>query len=102
MRLVTRADLDGLACALIICQCETIDEIVLVHPQEITDKTVEITSDDILANLPYHPNCGRWFDHHLLTESNERPPATFEGLHRVAPSAAQLVWGILRRGGHLR
>ncbi len=92
MRLVTRADLDGLACALIASQHEDFDEIALVHPQEITDKTVEITSRDMLANLPYHPDCGRWFDHHLLTESNEKPPDSFDGLYRVAPSAAQLVW----------
>jgi hypothetical protein len=92
MRLVTRPDLDGLACALVLAEHEPIDELALVHPQEITDKTVEITADDTLANLPYHPRCGRWFDHHLLTESNEKPPASFDGLHRVAPSAAQLVW----------
>ncbi|MEM9553393.1 MAG: exopolyphosphatase [Acidobacteriota bacterium] len=92
MRLVTRADLDGLACALILTEREDFDEIVLVHPQEITDKTVEILPDDTLANVPYHPLCGRWFDHHLLTASNETPPDDFDGLHRVAPSAAQLVW----------
>ena len=92
MRLVTRADLDGLACALIINDHEDLGEIALVHPQEITDKTVEISSDDVLANLPYHPSCGRWFDHHLLTDSNEKPPPEFDGLYRVAPSAAQLVW----------
>ncbi len=92
MRLVTRADLDGLACALIASRHEEFDEIVLVHPQEITDKKVEITSDDVLANLPYYPGCARWFDHHLLTDSNEKPPASFDGLYRVAPSAAQLVW----------
>ena len=92
MRLVTRGDLDGLACALIISQKEKLDDLVLVHPQQITDKEVEITSNDILANLPYHPACGRWFDHHLLTESNEKPPETFDGLYRVAPSAAELVW----------
>ncbi len=92
MRLVTRPDLDGLACALILAEHEAIDDIALVHPQEITDKTVEITADDTLANLPYHPHCSRWFDHHLLTDSNEKPPAQFDGLHRVAPSAAELVW----------
>ncbi|MCP4659355.1 MAG: exopolyphosphatase [bacterium] len=92
MRLVIRGDLDGLACAVIVSSHETLDEISLVHPQEITDKTVEIRPDDILANLPYHPNCGRWFDHHLLTESNEKPPPNFDGLYRLAPSAAQLVW----------
>lgn len=92
MRLVTRADLDGLACALIMQAHEPIDELVLVHPQAITDKRVEILAGDTLANLPYHPGCRRWFDHHLLTDSNEKPPAQFEGRYRVAPSAAQLVW----------
>ncbi len=92
MRLVTRADLDGLTSAVIITMKEPIDEILLVHPQDITDKRVEIRRDDILANLPYHPNAGKWFDHHLLTDSNEKPPAEFEGRHRVAPSAARLVY----------
>ncbi|MEL7059306.1 MAG: exopolyphosphatase [Acidobacteriota bacterium] len=92
MRLVTRPDLDGLACALMLTESERFDEVVLVHPQEITDKTVEILPEDTLANVPYHPSCGRWFDHHLITASNETPPANFNGLHRVAPSAAQLVW----------
>jgi nanoRNase/pAp phosphatase (c-di-AMP/oligoRNAs hydrolase) len=33
-----------------------------------------------------------WFDHHLLTDSNEKPPANFKGRYRVAPSAARLVY----------
>ena len=92
MRLVTRADLDGLTSAVIITMKEPIDELLLVHPQDITDKRVEIRGDDILANLPYHPNAAKWFDHHLLTDSNEKPPAQFEGRYRVAPSAARLVY----------
>lgn len=92
MRLVTRADLDGLACAVVVADHEDLDEILLVHPQQLTDKKVEILAGDIIANLPYHPNCSRWFDHHLLTESNEKPPPEFDGLHRLAPSAATLVW----------
>ena len=92
MRLVTRGDLDGLTSAVIITECEKIDEIRLVHPQDITDKKVTITRDDIFANLPYHPEVGKWFDHHLLTDSNERPPAKFEGRYRLAPSAAHLVY----------
>ena len=92
MRLVTRGDLDGLTSAVIITMKESIDEIVLVHPQDITDKRVKITKNDVLANLPYHPEAGIWFDHHLLTESNERPPDTFVGRYAVAPSAARLVY----------
>ncbi|HKB80458.1 MAG TPA: exopolyphosphatase [Thermoanaerobaculia bacterium] len=92
MRLVTRGDMDGLTSAVIITLAEPVDEIVLVHPQDITDKKVPIQPDDILANLPYHPNCGLWFDHHLLTDSNEKPPEHFRGRYRTAPSAARLVY----------
>src|SRR3984893_478112 len=92
MRLVTRGDLDGLTSSVIITLKESIDELALVHPQDITDKKVQIRSDDILANLPYDPRCGLWFDHHLLTDSNEKPPANFKGRYRVAPSAARLVY----------
>jgi hypothetical protein len=92
MRLLTRGDLDGLTSAVIITSCETIEEVVLIHPQDITDKKFEVTGRDILANLPYHPQCGKWFDHHLLTQSNERPPAGFEGRYGLAPSAARVVF----------
>jgi len=92
MRLVTRGDLDGLTSAVIVTSHEKVDDIVLIHPQDITDRRIKIGKDDILANLPYHPDCGKWFDHHLLTESNEKPPESFDGKYGLAPSAAQLVW----------
>jgi hypothetical protein len=92
MRLVTRGDLDGLTCAVLITSCETIEEIQLVHPQDITDKKLAITDEDILANLPYRTGCAKWFDHHLLTDSNEKPPDKFEGRYGLAPSAARVVY----------
>ena len=91
MRLVTRADLDGLTCAVLMSEMENIDSIELIHPQDITDKKFIVRSDDVLANLPYHPDCGLWFDHHILTDSNEKPPENFKGLYRNAPSAARLI-----------
>jgi hypothetical protein len=96
LRLVTRGDLDGLTSAVIITMKESIDKIVLVHPQEITDKSFEIRAGDVLANLPYHPNCTMWFDHHLLTSSNEMPPPDFKGRYGLAPSAARLVYDYYR------
>ena len=92
MRLITRADLDGLTSAVIITMKESIDEVVLIHPQDITNRTFEVRKEDILANVPYHPNAGMWFDHHLLTDSNAKPPADFKGRYRVAPSAARIVY----------
>lgn len=92
MRLVTRADLDGLACAVLISQAEDVDGLLLIHPQEITDNLVEIRPTDIIANLPYHPHCAMWFDHHLHTATPAAPPADFKGAFGLAPSAAHLVY----------
>ena len=103
MRLVTRGDLDGLTAAILISEVEPVDEILLVHPQDITDHKVKITADDILANLPYDPRCGMWFDHHAHTLM---PEGSFSGAHRVAPSVARVIFehyatDKLRRFTHL-
>jgi hypothetical protein len=92
MRLVTRPDLDGLTCAVLLSECETIDSVELVHPQEVTDRRVAIGPRDIIANLPYHPACGMWFDNHLLTDAKAMPPTGFKGRYGKAPSAARLVF----------
>jgi hypothetical protein len=92
MRLVTRGDLDGLACALLLTRCESIDALDLVHPQEITDRNFRVTREDILANLPYHPACAKWFDNHPLTDRNATPPSDFKGRYAQAPSAARVVY----------
>jgi hypothetical protein len=92
MRLVTRPDLDGLTCAVLLSECERIDAVELVQPQEITDRKVEIGPEDVLANLPWHPSCGMWFDNHLLTDARAVPPAGFKGRYSQAPSAAHVVY----------
>lgn len=92
MRLVTRPDLDGLTCAVLLSECETIDSVELVHPQEVTDRRAAIGPHDIVANLPYHPACGMWFDNHLLTDPKAMPPTGFKGRYGKAPSAAHLVF----------
>jgi hypothetical protein len=92
MRLITRGDLDGLTCAVIISSNEKIDQIKLIHPQDITDKRIEVTKNDILANVPYDARCGKWFDHHILTDNNPKPPEKFDGAYGLAPSAARLVY----------
>ena len=92
MRIVTRGDLDGLTCSLLIGLNEERDDVLLVHPQDLTENRVEIRSTDIIANLPYHPNCAMWFDHHMHTAASFTPPAGFRGRFGRAPSAARLVY----------
>ena len=64
MRLVTRSDFDGLACAMMLRELGIIDEIKFVHPKDVQDGKVELTANDITTNLPYDPRVGLAFDHH--------------------------------------
>jgi nanoRNase/pAp phosphatase (c-di-AMP/oligoRNAs hydrolase) len=92
MRLVTRGDLDGLTCAVLLSSNEPIESIVLVHPQDISDGRADIQPGDVIANLPFHPGCALWFDHHQHTATTNIPPEAFRGAFAQAPSAARLVY----------
>ena len=92
MRLVTRGNLDGLCCAVLITEAEKIDSIELIHPQDITDGLFEVQSGDILANLPYHPKCLTWFDHHSATRTYDKPPTSFSGRFGMTSSTSRLVY----------
>ncbi len=92
MRLVTRSDFDGLGCAAILKEKGIIDDIKFVHPKDIQDGKIEITSDDILSNIPFVPGCGIWFDHHA-SEQERKAFGNFEGKSDPsAPSAARVVY----------
>lgn len=89
MRIVTRADFDGVVCAVLLMEAETVDEPILwVEPSEMQKRQVPVREGDIIANLPYHPDCSLWFDHHY-SNMPEKPVA---GLFEMAPSAAGLVY----------
>jgi hypothetical protein len=94
MRLVTRADFDGLVCGALLTKFEPIDSYLFVEPKFMQDGLVEIRSGDIIANLPYHPNCTLWFDHHITntTPDFHKPIMLGKGGFRLAPSAARVVY----------
>ena len=92
MRLVTRSDFDGLICAVLLKQVETIDSIQFVHPKDLQDGKFEVTADDILTNVPYVPGCGLWFDHHATEIERVVGRIDFAGDCWLAPSAARVVY----------
>ena len=94
MRLVTRADFDGLVCGSLLAKFEAIDAYLFVEPKFMQDGLVEIRAGDIIANLPYHPNCTLWFDHHVTntTPNFAKPIVLGKGGFRLAPSAARVVY----------
>ncbi len=63
-RLVTRSDFDGLVCAALLRELQMLDDITFVHPKDMQDGLIEITSRDIITNLPYVSDCHLCFDHH--------------------------------------
>jgi len=63
-RLVTRSDFDGLVCAMILKELDLIDDIKFVHPKDVQDGKVDITSNDITTNLPFDNRVSLAFDHH--------------------------------------
>lgn len=92
MRLITRSDFDGLVCAMLIKKIMPIEEIKFVHPKDLQDGKLEVTENDILTNVPYVPGCGLWFDHHATEIKRVVATTDFQGVCRLAPSAARVVY----------
>lgn len=91
MRLVTRSDFDGLACAALLKQLNIIDDYLFAHPKDLQDGRVEVTGNDVLANVPYVKGCGLWFDHHT-SEMDRLGQFEFEGASKPLPSCARVVY----------
>ncbi|MCX7834949.1 MAG: exopolyphosphatase [bacterium] len=87
-RSVTRADLDGIVCTVLLKQIFEIHSVFFTEAFPLQNGQVEIFSNDIITNLPYHQNCWMWFDHHASNEPNFE----YRGSWKVAPSAARVVF----------
>jgi nanoRNase/pAp phosphatase (c-di-AMP/oligoRNAs hydrolase) len=92
MRLLTRSDFDGLICAVLLKHVGMMDEWKFVHPKDVQDGLVQVTKDDILANVPYVPGVGMWFDHHSSEKERIRFDYKYEGASELKPSCARVIW----------
>ena len=92
MRLITRADFDGLACGAILLEVGLIDSWKFVHPKDLQDGKIDVTSNDVLTNVPYVEGCGMWFDHHASQIQNMPDGKEIPGIRKLAPSCAEIVY----------
>ena len=92
MRLITRSDFDGLVCGILLMEKGIIDSWKFVHPKDLQDGLFKPTSEDVLANVPYVPGCGMWFDHHVSEQERVGWTQDVKGESRLAPSAARIIY----------
>jgi len=92
-RLITRADFDGLVCAVLLKERGLIDRITFVHPKDMQDGKVPVDASVITTNLPYVDGCYLAFDHHAseVRRLGGKRPAN-QIIDPDAPSAARVVW----------
>jgi len=92
VRLLTRSDFDGSVCAALLLELGFVDEILYIHPKDLQDNNIEVTEDDILANVPFVEGCGLWFDHHSSEYERLQLEGKFKGANELEPSAAQVIY----------
>ena len=91
MRLLTRSDFDGICCAVLLKELGLMTEMSYAHPKDLQDGKVPVTDNDILANVPFVPGCGLWFDHHSSEMERNSLEGLYEGSSKLAPSAARVI-----------
>ena len=91
MRLLTRSDFDGICCAVLLKELGLMDDMVYAHPKDMQDGKIPVTDNDILANVPFVPGCGLWFDHHSSETERNDVEGRYEGSSKSAPSAARVI-----------
>lgn len=91
-RLITRSDMDGLVCAVLLQELDLIGDILFVHPKDMQDGEIPVTSRDITTNLPYVPGVFAAFDHHDSETLRLEGALKNHIIDVDAPSAARVVY----------
>ncbi|MCM2343683.1 MAG: exopolyphosphatase [Alphaproteobacteria bacterium] len=91
-RLITRSDMDGLVCGLILKELDLIDEIEFAHPKDMQDGKIPVTTRDITTNLPYVEGVYMCFDHHASEAERITDKKDNYILDAHAPSAARVIF----------
>ncbi len=91
-RLITRSDMDGLVCGILLKELGVIDDIMFAHPKDMQDGLIEVGADDITTNLPYVETAHIAFDHHASEASRVEGAPDNHVIDIEAPSAARVVY----------
>lgn len=91
-RLITRSDMDGLVCAVLLKELDIIENVTFAHPKDMQDGLIEVGPDDITTNLPYVEGAYLAFDHHASEVTRAKNKNANHVILPDAPSAARVVY----------
>lgn len=91
-RLITRSDMDGLVCAVLLKELNIIDDITFAHPKDMQDGLIDVDDTVITTNLPYVSGVYMAFDHHASEVERNKSLAGNHVIDSKAPSAARVVY----------
>ncbi len=91
-RLITRSDMDGLVCGILLKELDIIDDIMFAHPKDMQDGLIDVDENDITTNLPYNEGAYLAFDHHASEASRVGGHKDNHIIDTAAPSAARVVY----------
>ena len=101
-RIVADADLDGLCAAAILQRALPDTEVIFAHPALVRSGHLDDVIDHrtVIVDLPFHPSCGWYVDHHLTNRPDEATAATFKAAGgrldwAAEPSAARVAHNLV-------
>ena len=103
VRVVADSDLDGLMAAAVLKASKPELEVHFAHPALIRAGSVDhlIDRTTAICDLPFHPNCGLYLDHHMTNRPSPEEQELFEELGgichwRDTPSAARAAYDLMK------
>ncbi|MBX2834068.1 MAG: exopolyphosphatase [Micavibrio sp.] len=91
-RLITRSDMDGLVCGVLLKELGVVDEVTFAHPKDMQDGLIDVRDTDITTNLPYAEGVYMAFDHHASETKRVDSNIDNHIIDPKAPSAARVVY----------
>ena len=103
VRVVADSDLDGLMAAAVLKASKPEIEVYFAHPALLRAGSIDhlIDRSTAICDLPFHPDCGLYLDHHLTNRPSEEEQIVFEAAGgichwRDTPSAARAAYDLMK------
>ena len=101
-RIIADSDLDGLCAAAVLKSYNPDAEVIFSHAALVRSGKIDdlITKSTAMVDLPFHPNCGWYLDHHQTnrpTNEEEKDFIASGGIcnWEASPSAARVAYDLL-------